>query len=69
MKKRQFDDLVQSIKQAGAIRRGEAKPSHVTHFAAAEVNGDPRGEIHARSFGDADSLVRFRDDSTPPASW
>jgi putative transcriptional regulator len=37
MKKRQFDDLVQSIKQAGAIRRGEAKPSHVTHFAAAEV--------------------------------
>ena len=37
MKKRQFDDLVQSIKQAGAIRRGEAKPSRVTHFAAAEV--------------------------------
>jgi putative transcriptional regulator len=37
MKKEHFDNLVKSIKQAGAIRRGEAKPGRVTHFAAAEV--------------------------------
>jgi hypothetical protein len=29
MKKRDFDELVKSIRQAGKIRRGQAKPSRV----------------------------------------
>jgi putative transcriptional regulator len=37
MKKEHFDNLVKSIKQAGAIRRGEAKPGRVTEFKAARV--------------------------------
>jgi len=37
MKKTDFDELVESIKQAGAIRRGEAEPSRVTEFAAVDV--------------------------------
>jgi len=37
MKKKDFDELTQSIKQAGRIRRGEAEPSRVTEFAAVDV--------------------------------
>ena len=37
MKKQDFDDLVLSIRQAGAIRRGEAKPSRVTQFDGVDV--------------------------------
>jgi len=37
MKKRHFDDLVTSIRQAGKIRRGEMKPSRVTEFASVDV--------------------------------
>jgi putative transcriptional regulator len=37
MKKNDFDALVTSIKQAGRIKRGEAKPSRVTEFAAVDV--------------------------------
>ena len=33
MKKQDFEELVESIRQAGRIRRGEAKPSRVTEFA------------------------------------
>jgi putative transcriptional regulator len=37
MKKQDFDNLTASIKQAGKIRRGEAKPSRVTDFPRLDV--------------------------------
>ena len=37
MRKKDFDALVASIRQAGKIRRGEMKPSRVTEFAPADV--------------------------------
>ena len=37
MKKQDFDNLVESVKQAGHIRRGEARPSRVTEFAPVDV--------------------------------
>ena len=37
MKKNHFDDLVASVRQAGAIRRGEREPSRVTEFAPVDV--------------------------------
>ena len=37
MKKKDFDNLVTSIRQAGKIRRGETKPSRVTEFASVDV--------------------------------
>lgn len=37
MKKQQFEQLTASIRQAGAIRRGEMKPSRVTEFAPENV--------------------------------
>lgn len=39
MKKRHFDRLVASVKQAGQIRRGRLKPSRVTTFKPADVTG------------------------------
>ena len=37
MKKRDFDKLVKSVKQAGRIRRGEMKDRRVFRFAPADV--------------------------------
>jgi putative transcriptional regulator len=37
VKKQDFDKLVESIKQAGKIRRGEMKPSRVIEFAPVDV--------------------------------
>jgi putative transcriptional regulator len=37
MKKQNFDRLVASVRQAGAIRRGELEPSRVTEFAPIDV--------------------------------
>ena len=37
MRGRDFDNLVASIKQAGAIRRGERRPSRVFDFKAENV--------------------------------
>jgi putative transcriptional regulator len=37
MKKKDFDALTESIRQAGAIRRGEAKPSRVAEIAPMDV--------------------------------
>ena len=37
MKKKDFDNLVESIRQAGAIRRGTSESSRVTEFAAVDV--------------------------------
>jgi len=37
MKQKDFDRLVTSIKQAGAIRRGRLKPGQVTEFQADDV--------------------------------
>jgi putative transcriptional regulator len=37
MRKQDFDNLVDSIRQAGRIRRGEAKPSRVSEFAPVDV--------------------------------
>jgi putative transcriptional regulator len=37
MNKQDFDGLYANIRQAGAIRRGEVKPSRVTEFPSADV--------------------------------
>lgn len=37
MKKKDFDKLVASMREAGRIRRGEAKPSRVTEVALIDV--------------------------------
>jgi len=37
MRKQDFDQLVASIKQAGRIRRGQARPARVTVFKPADV--------------------------------
>lgn len=37
MRKKDFDNLVDSIRHAGRIRRGEAKPSRVSEFAPVDV--------------------------------
>ena len=37
MKKQDFEYLIESVRQAGRIRRGEAKPSRVAKFAAVDV--------------------------------
>lgn len=37
MKKQDFEELVESVRQAGRIRRGEAKPSRVREFAPLDV--------------------------------
>jgi putative transcriptional regulator len=37
VRKKDFENLVTSIQQAGRIKRGEAKPSRVTEFAPVDV--------------------------------
>ena len=37
MKKKDFDNLVASIREAGSIRRGEVEPNRVTEFAPVDV--------------------------------
>ena len=37
MKKQHFDELVESVQQAGRIRRREATPSRVTEFKPVDV--------------------------------
>jgi putative transcriptional regulator len=37
MNKKDFDNLVASIREAGRIRRGESKPSRVREFAPVDV--------------------------------
>ena len=37
MNKKHFDELTTSIRQAGAVRRGEIKPSRVTEFVPDDV--------------------------------
>ncbi len=37
MRKKDFENLVTSIRQAGQIRRGEMKPSRVTQFAPPDI--------------------------------
>ncbi len=37
MKKKDFDNLVASIREAGRIRRGEAEPTRVSEFAPVDV--------------------------------
>jgi putative transcriptional regulator len=37
MKKQDLENLVKSVRQAGAIRRGEAEPSRVTEIAPVDV--------------------------------
>jgi putative transcriptional regulator len=37
MKKEDFENLVESVRQAGRIRRGEEQPSRVVEFAPVDV--------------------------------
>ena len=39
MKKQDFDNVVESIKQAGKIRRGEMKASRTFEFSPADIKG------------------------------
>lgn len=43
MKDRDFDRLVTSVRQAGSIRRGEAKPSRVHEIKPADVKAVRHG--------------------------
>lgn len=43
MKKKAFEDLVESVREAGRIRRGEAAPSRRFAFKVAEVARIRRG--------------------------
>jgi putative transcriptional regulator len=43
MRKRDFANLVESIRQAGSIRRGTAPAGRVTEFAAVDVKAIRRG--------------------------
>jgi putative transcriptional regulator len=43
MKKQHFDRLATSIRQAGAIRRGELEPSRITEFAPLDVRAIREG--------------------------
>lgn len=45
MKRDAFDQLVRSVRQAGAVRRGTAKPSRSHSFAPADVKAI-RGKLH-----------------------
>ncbi len=37
MRKKDFENLVEGVRQAGAIRRGELEPGRVTEFAPVDV--------------------------------
>jgi putative transcriptional regulator len=39
MKKKDFDNLVASIRQAGKIRRKEIKPGRITNIASMDIKG------------------------------
>jgi len=43
MRKKDFDNLVASIHQAGSIRRGATSPGRVTEFAAVDVRAIRQG--------------------------
>ena len=43
MKKKDFDDLVKSVRQAGKIRRKKMRPSRVTTFKPADIRGIREG--------------------------
>ncbi len=45
MRKKDFDNLVTSIRQAGRIRRGAIKPSRVTRFAPPDIRAIRR-QLH-----------------------
>ena len=39
MKKERFEKLMESVRQAGRIRRGEMKAGRVFHFSPADIKG------------------------------
>ena len=39
MKKKDFDDLIKSVRQAGKIRRKKMRPSRTTTFKPADIRG------------------------------
>jgi putative transcriptional regulator len=43
MRKQDFENLVESVRQAGRIRRGEEKPSRVTEVAPIDVKAIRQG--------------------------
>jgi putative transcriptional regulator len=43
MRKQDFENLVESVRQAGRIRRGEMRPSRVTEFRPLDVKAVRRG--------------------------
>ena len=43
MKKKDFDHLVKSVRQAGKIRRKKMRPSRVTTFKPADIRGIREG--------------------------
>jgi putative transcriptional regulator len=49
VKKKDFEDLVRSVRQAGKIRRKKMRPSRVTIFKAANIRGirDKLGKTQA----------------------
>ncbi len=43
MRKQDFENLVESVRQAGRIRRGEMRPSRATEFRPVDVKAVRRG--------------------------
>jgi hypothetical protein len=51
MRKKDFDELLSSVRQAGKIRRGEAEPSRVNGFRAEQASRTPKRNARKRHSG------------------
>ena len=49
MRERDFDNLLESVRQAGKIRRGELKPGRVTESASVDVRAIRRRLLKSQS--------------------
>ena len=67
MKKKHFDELVASIRQAGKIRRGQMEPARVTTFAPVDVRAIR--ERLGKSQADFARMIALRSCAWTPAGW
>jgi putative transcriptional regulator len=49
MRKQDFDNLVESVRQAGKIRRGELQPARVAEFAPVDIRAIRRRLLKSQS--------------------
>jgi putative transcriptional regulator len=71
MRKQDFENLVESVRQAGRIRRGKMKPSRVTEFRPVDVKavrrrlGKSQSEF-ARMIGVSVATLQNWEQGAPP---